>query len=197
MVGKYYAVRNGRINGIYTTWEECKKQVNGYPKAQYKSFTNEIDANNYLNMNINIIDNNIKYVNIYTDGGCKNNGKENAIGGIGVFFGDNDERNISEKYNDDKITNNRCEIYAIIRALQSIADNIDVKIISDSLYTINSVTIWKKTNWNNVINGDLLSKLVKLIESRKGKTILEHVYGHKDNYGNIQADYLAEKAILY
>ena len=33
---KYYAVRKGRIPGIYRTWSECQKQVTGYPGAVFK-----------------------------------------------------------------------------------------------------------------------------------------------------------------
>ena len=32
---------------------------------------------------------------VYTDGACINNGKPNARAGIGVYFGENDSRNIS------------------------------------------------------------------------------------------------------
>ena len=32
---------------------------------------------------------------IYTDGACSKNGYVEAKAGIGVFFGDNDERNVS------------------------------------------------------------------------------------------------------
>ncbi len=35
---KFYVVWEGHKPGIYKTWEECKKQVNGFPQAQYKSF---------------------------------------------------------------------------------------------------------------------------------------------------------------
>lgn len=35
---KYYVVWNGRKTGIFTTWEGCSAQVNGYPGAEYKSF---------------------------------------------------------------------------------------------------------------------------------------------------------------
>lgn len=37
-VDKYYIVWEGVEPGIYTDWEECKAQVNGYPKARYKSY---------------------------------------------------------------------------------------------------------------------------------------------------------------
>ena len=38
MANKFYAVRVGRLPGVYATWDECKSQVNGYPGAKYKSF---------------------------------------------------------------------------------------------------------------------------------------------------------------
>ncbi len=44
----YYAVRVGREPGIYRTWEECKAQVDGYPKAQFKGFGSLADAEAYL-----------------------------------------------------------------------------------------------------------------------------------------------------
>ncbi|EDK46763.1 conserved hypothetical protein [Lodderomyces elongisporus NRRL YB-4239] len=34
----YYAVANGRSKGVYTNWNQCKDQVNGYSGAQYKKF---------------------------------------------------------------------------------------------------------------------------------------------------------------
>jgi ribonuclease HI len=45
---QYYAVRSGREPGIYRTWEDCKAQVDGYAKAQYKGFYSLEDANAYL-----------------------------------------------------------------------------------------------------------------------------------------------------
>jgi ribonuclease HI len=45
---QYYAVRIGREPGIYRTWEECKAQVDGYAKAQYKGFGSLDEAEAYL-----------------------------------------------------------------------------------------------------------------------------------------------------
>lgn len=45
---KFYAVRSGRVPGIYTTWEDCKAQVDGFSAAAYKSFANEADAKAYI-----------------------------------------------------------------------------------------------------------------------------------------------------
>lgn len=46
---KYYAVRIGKVPGIYNTWDECKAQVFGHKGAVYKKFENEEDAKKFLN----------------------------------------------------------------------------------------------------------------------------------------------------
>ncbi|MED6110130.1 hypothetical protein PIB30_040103 [Stylosanthes scabra] len=44
----HYAVRVGRIPGIYTTWVDCDEQVHGYPSAQFKGFKRLEDAVEYM-----------------------------------------------------------------------------------------------------------------------------------------------------
>ncbi|MCI0519853.1 MAG: ribonuclease H family protein [Chloroflexi bacterium] len=34
----YYVVWKGRRSGVFSSWEECRAQVDGYPGAQYKGF---------------------------------------------------------------------------------------------------------------------------------------------------------------
>ncbi|MFR2592566.1 MAG: viroplasmin family protein [Butyribacter sp.] len=38
MAGKFYAVKEGRSTGVFASWAECKKQVDGYSGAKYKKF---------------------------------------------------------------------------------------------------------------------------------------------------------------
>ena len=38
MSKKFYAVKVGKKPGVYTTWDECKEQVNKFPGSIYKSF---------------------------------------------------------------------------------------------------------------------------------------------------------------
>ena len=35
---KYYVVWRGRLTGIFDSWEECRKQTEGYEGAQYKGY---------------------------------------------------------------------------------------------------------------------------------------------------------------
>ncbi len=41
---KFYVVWQGVKPGIYTSWEECKKQVSGFENARYKSFPTREEA---------------------------------------------------------------------------------------------------------------------------------------------------------
>ncbi|MBR1627504.1 MAG: ribonuclease H family protein [Bacteroidales bacterium] len=43
---KYYVVWTGRKSGIFTSWDECKASIDGFPQARYKSFETKKDAVN-------------------------------------------------------------------------------------------------------------------------------------------------------
>lgn len=43
---KYYVVWTGRIPGIYTSWDEAKSQIDGFPEARYKSYESKPEAEN-------------------------------------------------------------------------------------------------------------------------------------------------------
>lgn len=45
---KYYAVKVGKVTGIFDNWEACKQSVDGFPKAEYKGFATLSEANAYL-----------------------------------------------------------------------------------------------------------------------------------------------------
>ncbi len=48
MAQKYYAVRKGRVPGIYRTWDDCKAQVHGFKEAAYKSFSSWEEADAFM-----------------------------------------------------------------------------------------------------------------------------------------------------
>ncbi len=41
---KYYVVWRGKKTGVFTSWEMCKKQIQGFENAQYKSFVDKQEA---------------------------------------------------------------------------------------------------------------------------------------------------------
>lgn len=48
MAGKFYAVRKGKVPGIYNSWDACKRMVDGYPGAIYKSFKSKKEAEDFV-----------------------------------------------------------------------------------------------------------------------------------------------------
>ncbi|MED6122870.1 hypothetical protein PIB30_043968 [Stylosanthes scabra] len=46
----YYAVKAGRVPGIYTSWASCKRQVHRYKNAYFKSFSSLDDAMTYMRL---------------------------------------------------------------------------------------------------------------------------------------------------
>src|SRR6516164_8951191 len=137
---KFYAVKVGRIPGIYKTWQECKTQIDRYPKSVFKSFDNENDA--LLFITDKIITNNIT---VYTDGS-----HSNGIGGWAVVIIKNNE---IKEYSGHlpHCTNNIAELTAIYQSLIILENEDNILIKSDSQYCINSLTIWgdswEKNNW--------------------------------------------------
>lgn len=41
---KWYVVWEGLTPGVYDSWQECQEQIQGYPRARYKSFASHSDA---------------------------------------------------------------------------------------------------------------------------------------------------------
>lgn len=48
---KFYVVWEGRKPGVYASWDECKRQVDGFEKAKYKSFESQVQADQAFKSN--------------------------------------------------------------------------------------------------------------------------------------------------
>lgn len=48
MAKKFYGVKSGYTPGVYNSWDECAKQVKGYPGAEYRGFSTLEDAGKYV-----------------------------------------------------------------------------------------------------------------------------------------------------
>ena len=218
----FYAVANGRTIGIFLNWNDCNNSVKGYKNALYKKFDTKEEADNFIKVNEtnNKIQNHNIIINskdensvfnpdyyVYTDGACSNNGRDNALAGIGIFFGINDNRNISKKI-EGKQTNNTAELSAIIETYHIIENDIlngkKIAIVSDSEYAIKCVSSYGEKCYKKCWNVDIPNKdLVKIAyEMYKDKLNIQfiHIKAHTNNtdihsFGNDNADKLANIAI--
>ncbi|KAK3682837.1 ribonuclease H-like domain-containing protein [Podospora appendiculata] len=145
---------------------------------------------------------------VYTDGSSRGNGKVGARAGLGVYFGRGNKRNISERLAGPIQTNQRAELAAILRTLETIDTDTGVEIRTDSKYSIDCVTKWYKswvknewqtTSKKDVENQDIIRPIRDLIDARDMLgTVTRFVWvkGHGTDEGNIAADNLAVAGAL-
>ena len=141
----------------------------------------------------------MKQVTIYTDGACSGNP---GVGGWGALLQYGDYRKeISGA--EGNTTNNRMEVYAVIRALSLLKYPCAVDLYSDSAYTVNAfergwlkdweAAGWKRADGKAVQNIDLWQELSAL--TKRHRVIFHKVKGHADNEFNNRCDFLSTSAI--
>ena len=84
----------------------------------------------------------MKQVTIYTDGGCDPNPGPGGWGAVLIYAGVRRELQGGER----ATTNNRMEMTAAIRALETLKESCEVRMITDSEYLRNGITQWM-TGW--------------------------------------------------
>lgn len=100
MAKKFYAVRQGKVTGIFTNWDECKNSVDGYPCAEFKSFPTRIEAECYMRneeVKTTVMPREGAVV-AYVDGSYKADTNEFSYGA--VIFVNGEEIEMSHKYNE-------------------------------------------------------------------------------------------------
>jgi len=137
-------------------------------------------------------------VEVYADGACKGNP---GPGGWGVLLrAGGRERELHG--GEPATTNNRMELTAVIRALESLEGRRRVRLYTDSQYVQKGITEWihdwKRRGWRTadrkpVKNVDLWMRLDELA---RGHDVEWHwVRGHAGHPENERADALANKGI--
>ncbi|TAJ93535.1 MAG: ribonuclease HI [Gammaproteobacteria bacterium] len=137
-------------------------------------------------------------VKIHTDGACRGNP---GPGGWGVLLEYKGVR--KELYGSEAdSTNNRMELMAAIRALESLKRPCRVQLTTDSVYVKKGITDWlgnwKRKGWKTaagkpVKNLDLWQRLDSV--SARHEVDWHWVKGHDGDPGNEHADSLANRAI--
>ncbi|HEX4883384.1 MAG TPA: ribonuclease HI [Casimicrobiaceae bacterium] len=135
---------------------------------------------------------------IYTDGACKGNPGPGGWGALLVAGGHEKAMHGGEA----ATTNNRMELTAVIRALESLKRPCEVDVYTDSQYVKNGIQswihTWKRNGWKTsdrkpVKNAELWRELDELCARH---TLRWHwVRGHSGHDGNERADALANRGV--
>ena len=143
-----------------------------------------------------------KTVQIYCDGGCRGNGKEENIGAWGavLLFGDKTKEISGTKLN---TTNNQMELMACIEAIKLVNILYNIECYCDSAYIVNCMNDkwykkWQQNGWKTsqkkpVENKKLWMELIELIDSHPTKFF--KVKGHVGVEYNEKADQLVNEAM--
>lgn len=136
---------------------------------------------------------------IYSDGACKGNPGAGGWGALLVSSGHSKEICGGEA----NTTNNRMEMTAVIRALESLKRPSTIEVHTDSQYVQKGISEWmvgwKKRNWRTadgkpVKNQDLWLQLDSLSQLHSIKW--KWVKGHSGHPENERADALANQGVL-
>ena len=232
----YYVVHKGRVPGIYSSWPECKKQIDGFDGAIFKKFVNETEAQEFLKIgfgknkvpkivtrrknedekNSALIEKETEDIPegesclfIYTDGSFIKSPNKLPKAGYGIYISSKNIR-ISKPLLNQKITNNRAELTAIIESISYLnEDELKGKIciFTDSQYSMyifnGTGERYEKNDYKNegkdVPNIDLIKKILEI--KRTYNIVLLKVRAHTDkkdkhSIGNEIADKLANDGAL-
>lgn len=135
-------------------------------------------------------------VQIYTDGACKGNPGPGGWGAL-LILGEREKELFG---GEAETTNNRMELTAVIRALESLTRPCDVEVHTDSQYVKNGIEAWihgwKKNGWKTadrkaVKNAELWRELDAL--AARHDVRWHWVKGHNGHPGNERADALANR----
>lgn len=197
---KYYAVKVGIKPGIYTSWDECKKNVFGYKGAIYKKFENKDDALKFINgekLNENYMNENSKIKNdegvLYVDGSFRQNDESFSYGY--VLITNNGEYEGSKRYKSKELIQFRNvagEIYGSVHGIKKAMELNIKKIYLHHDYS--GLRHWALKEWK--ANNILTQKYQQFFEKINSKIDVEFikVKAHSNIPINEKVDKLAKNA---
>lgn len=190
---KYYSVKVGRTTGIYTSWDECKEQVEGFEGALYKSFSKLEDAQQYL------LDGKKDQINVsgviaYVDGSYKESTNEYSFGVVLLI--DNKEYHFKKSFPEDELSSMRnvageikgagfIILYCLNRGIKKLTIYHDYEGISK----------WYQNEWKaNLFGTKKYQEFANEVKNQIDVTFVK-VKSHSNDHYNDIADRLAKEAL--
>lgn len=194
----WYAVAKGRATGVFETWYDAKKHVDGLFSARYKKFPSREEAEAFVaqhreSTGSHASDPDPQHPDslvAFCDGSALQNGRRGCQAGYACVFPHTPAWNVATKLVEPRATNNRAEYFAALEAMKraNFEDPTHTRVLfifSDSMLLIRSMTewldTWRRNAWRKadgapVLNRDILEQLVAAQGSRR--IVWRHVKAH-------------------
>ena len=198
---KYYAVKVGARTGVFTSWEECQKAVDGFSGAKFKKFRSLEEAERFVYedndskpIKEDLIDG---YINAYVDGSYDvSTGRYSGAAVILLgLLGDDDIVELSKACKDDssKLRNIAGELLGSELAIEYCKEHGISKLAIHHDYE--GIGAWADDIWKAKLP-ETKAYRNYIFDSREVIDIkFVKVKGHSGNEYNNRADYLAGKAL--
>ena len=214
-MAKFYAVFKGKSGGnkIYTSWDDCKKEVIGFKGAVYKSFQSKNEAEEYLKLHNggyslesnetdrddSVVNNeeapNNKGLCIYVDGSYNVLKEKYSYGMVAVI---NDgiiykDKGVGESVEAAALRNVSGEVMGAMRAVDFALNNDHQEV---SIYfDYQGIESWALGTWKR--NNDVTKSYHEYMQKKmkKIKVNFVKVKGHSGDKYNDMADSLAKAAL--
>lgn len=192
-MAKYYAVKKGRIPGVYHTWDECKKQVDGYSGAVYKSFSSLQEANDFLIEKSKTVFHNGLIA--YVDGSYNIKTKEYGYGCV-LIEGQKVIEKLSGKGNKEELASMRNVSGEILGSLAAMKYAVDHRYPQICIYyDYEGIEKWATGVWKT--NKEATKQYVQMVQRFQNQLDIHFikVLAHSGDTFNEMADQLAKKAV--
>lgn len=195
-MAKYYAVKVGARTGVFTSWEECQKAVDGFSGAKFKKFHSLEEAERFVSGDEQPIKEDLAdgYINAFVDGSYDvSTGRYS--GAAVILLGDNDVVELSKACKDDssKLRNVAGELLGTELAIEYCKEHGISKLAIHHDYE--GVGAWADDAWKAKLP-ETKAYRNYVFDSREVLDIkFIKVKGHSGNEYNNRADYLAGKAL--
>ncbi len=196
----YYAVKDGKVPGIYFNWEDCKKQVIGYKGAVYKKFESIKEAESFIEGDkVKDLEFDLKNLSedeavAYVDGSYNVSTKKCGFGAV-LFTnkGKEDYYKVVENEDYADFRNVTGEVFGSLFVMEKAIEYGLKKIYIHYDYT--GISNWALGNWKT--NNELTQNYKRDFDILKKKinVVFIKVKAHTGDKYNEEADILAKKSV--